>query len=52
MRADAAVAIAIKRDRVTAVPAIPLAGDQVYELGFLGLLHKAPSLSSFAVGRA
>ena len=41
VRADAAVAIAIEGRRVTARPAVTLAGDQIDERRFLGLLHES-----------
>ena len=48
--ADAAVAITVERSGVAAVPTVPLAGDQVNETRFLGLLHK--SLSQHTMGTA
>jgi len=42
VRADAAVAVAIERRGVTARPAVSLAGDQINERLFLGLLHGLP----------
>ena len=47
---DAAVAVAVERGGVAAGPAIALAGDEIDERRFLGLLHD--SLSSGAGGRA
>jgi hypothetical protein len=40
--ADAAVAIAVERSRITTVPAVALAGDEINECRFLSLLHKSP----------
>ena len=40
--ADAAVAIAVERSRITTVPAVALAGDEINEGRFLSLLHKSP----------
>jgi len=40
--ADAAVAVAVQRRGVAAVPAIALAGDQIDEARFLGLLQGIP----------
>ena len=42
VRADAAVAVAVECCRVTARPAVTLAGDQIDERCFLGLLHGLP----------
>ena len=50
MGADAAVSVAIKGGGIAAGPAIALAGDQVNETRFLGLLHK--SLSHNTMGTA
>jgi hypothetical protein len=40
--ADAAVAVTIERSRVTARPAVPLAGDEIDKRRFLGLLQLIP----------
>jgi hypothetical protein len=42
VRADAAIAVAVECCRVTARPAITLAGDQIDERCFLSLLHGLP----------
>jgi hypothetical protein len=42
VRADAAVAVAVQRCGVAACPAVSLAGDQINERRFLGLLHGLP----------
>ena len=39
---DAAVAIAVERSRITTVPAVALAGDEINESRFLSLLHESP----------
>src|SRR5664280_2945223 len=43
--ADAAVAIAVERSRIRAVPAVTLAGDEINEGRFLSLLHESPQFS-------
>ena len=43
---DAAVAVAVERGRVTARAAVALAGDQIDERRFLGLLHGLPLLAA------
>jgi hypothetical protein len=43
---DAAVAVTVEGGGVAAVSAVPFAGDQIDELGFLSLLHN-PSLLPF-----
>jgi hypothetical protein len=44
MGANAAVAITVEGRRVTARTAVPLAGDEIDERRFLGLLHMSLSL--------
>jgi hypothetical protein len=46
MRADAAIAVAIERGRVTARPAVALARDEIDKGRFLGLLHESLSLAA------
>jgi hypothetical protein len=41
VRADAAVAIAIQGRGVAAIPAVPLAGDEIDEGGVRDLLHRS-----------
>jgi hypothetical protein len=42
--ADAAVTVTVQRSRVAAGPTVPLAGDEIDERRFLGLLHVSLSL--------
>src|SRR5690606_37565066 len=50
---DAAVAVAIEGGSVAAGAAIPFAGDQIDELGFLSLLHSSLTLAlRFRSGQA
>ena len=49
--ADAAVAVAVERGGVAAGPAVALAGDEIDERGFLGLLHESLSLLGRLAGR-
>jgi len=44
VRAHATVAVAVERGRVAARPTVSLAGDEIDERDFLGLLHGLPSL--------
>src|SRR4029079_15113645 len=50
VRADAAVAVTVQGSGVAAGSAVPFAGDQIDELGFLSLLH-VPSLLRLPRGR-
>ncbi len=47
-----AVTVAVQGGGIAAVPAIPFTGDEIHELGFLGLLHKLPHSCPSLVGRA
>ena len=51
MRADATVPIAVEGRGVAAVPAVALAGDEIDERCFLGLLHGLPLSVSGRVNR-
>jgi hypothetical protein len=42
VRTDATVAVAVQRSRITAGPTVTLAGDEIDERCFLGLLHGLP----------